>query len=124
MRRVRDLLERSSSRFGRRLFALFALCAILPVLIGGALLLRDFNRSTGEHRRQELRLQARGFGMTLFDRLDSTDSALGAVIGTAANHDLEWLRDTAAGLDNVTAAALLAKLGESGLLEKTGESLV
>ncbi|MFO1400453.1 MAG: EAL domain-containing protein [Steroidobacteraceae bacterium] len=108
MRRVRDLLERSSSRFGRRLFALFALCAILPVLIGGALLLRDFNRSTGEHRRQELRLQARGFGMTLFDRLDSTDSALGAVIGTAANHDLEWLRDTAAGLDNVTAAALLA----------------
>ena len=108
MQRLWDLLEGSSSRFGRRLLALFALCAILPVLIGGVLLLREFNRSTGEHRRQELRMQARGFGMTLFDRLDSTDSALGAVINTAADHDPEWLRRTAAGLDNVTAAALLA----------------
>ena len=108
MPRLRELFDRTSSRFGQRLLVLFALCAILPVLAGGALLLREFDRSAREHRRQQLAGEARSFGMTVFDRIDSTDSALGALVALAPDHESQWLAAAAARLVNVHSAALLA----------------
>ncbi len=108
MPRLQDLLGRSSSRFGRRLLVLFALCAMVPVLIGGGLLLREFERTTGTQRRQDLQSQARSFGMTLFDRIDSTHSALAALRATGRMDDPRDLRASAAALDHVTAATLLS----------------
>jgi diguanylate cyclase (GGDEF)-like protein len=107
MRVLRAALERTSTRFGRRLFVLFSLSAILPVLAAGYLLLREFNQQSSQRQRQELQSAARGFGMTLFDRLDSTNSALGALIASSAGRDPEWLRQAATQLSNVSRATLI-----------------
>ncbi|MGD9597092.1 MAG: putative bifunctional diguanylate cyclase/phosphodiesterase [Steroidobacteraceae bacterium] len=97
-----------SSRFGRRLFALFALSAIVPVLIAGFLLLREFSHHSVVQQREELEATARGFGLTLFDRLDSTDSAFSALIHAASGPgDDDWLRGAAARLGGVARADLV-----------------
>jgi diguanylate cyclase (GGDEF)-like protein len=105
---LQDVLQRTASRFGRRLFLLFVLSAVVPVVAAGYLLLREFNQYSGRMQRQELQSAARGFGLTLFDRLDSTDTALGALMQTTAGRDGSWLRDAAAQLTGVNSSMLAA----------------
>ena len=86
------------SRFGRRLFIVFLLTALVPVVVLSALTIRQINLINTEQSLETLRQDAKLFGLGLYDRLLSIENEMGFYSDQLRKMpDLAWNEETLKG---------------------------
>ena len=71
------------SRLGRRLVALFVVCALAPLALAAIFLYRELDQSMQRTQQQDVNKDLRVLGMTLLGRLTGADDGLSAIIQSA-----------------------------------------
>jgi HAMP domain-containing protein len=91
------------SRLGRRVVALFVLCALLPLSVATVFLAAEFDAQLTHNQEQDLDTAVRGYGQALLGRLGSADDVLRALTVARGATDetvqeevakLHWIRST------------------------------
>lgn len=88
-----------ASRFGRRVFALFFVAALIPVGLSALVSYTQVGKALGKQSIEEMRDDARSYGMLLIEKLSLADAILGGLadqngkesLGFAMNSELrQW----------------------------------
>src|ERR1700760_2777050 len=73
------------SKLARRIFWLFVLCALLPVVALALISLRNVGAQLTEQSQRELRQTSRETGMSIYERLDFVDANMKMLAGSIRN---------------------------------------
>ena len=92
------------SRLGRRVVALFVLCALLPLSVATLFLAAQFDAQLTRNQEQDLDTAARGYGQALLGRLGSAEDDVLRVLTAARGATDESVQEEVAKLNWIRSA--------------------
>lgn len=95
------------SRLARRVFLLFVVCALVPIVVTSVLSYLHTRNVERDQQRERLQDYAKTYGLTLLQRLELADGVIGVLARAESGSPLERLRLEPDALPFVSTAALV-----------------